>query len=59
MTRCLARKHARKTLRGRAQVGLAHDVVAVEHRSRLVAADLHGRALADARPHEVARAAAP
>jgi len=36
MTRRLARKHARKAFRGRPLVGVAYDVVPIEHAARLV-----------------------
>jgi len=44
----------REPFGGLAQIALAHDVVPVEDRARLMPADLHGDALRDGGPHHVA-----
>src|SRR5689334_2286357 len=42
-----------------AQIALVHDVVAVEHASRLVTRQLHGDVLGDARAHEIPHGGPP
>ena len=50
----LCRLNRVELLRGLDEIAFAHDVVALEHRTRLVAGHLHGHTFGNAGAHEVA-----
>src|SRR5947207_8868784 len=56
---CYARNYARQLAGHVLAVGGAHDVVAIEHRARLVARDSHRHSLDDASVHHVADGGSP